>query len=133
MPREPIVHRRSDELTAKAGPAAWFTGVVSLENLSMHEGMGLGVLRVSFAPGARTAWHTHPEGQVLIVTSGNGLFGTRQQTRRMSAGDVIEIDAGVEHWHGAAASTPLQHLALQSATDWRDPVSDDEYAFDTND
>jgi len=133
MPREPIVHFRSDELTATAGPAAWFTGVVTLEKLSAHEGMGLGVLRVSFAPGARTAWHTHPEGQVLIITSGNGLFGTRRHTRRMSAGDVIEIDAGVEHWHGAQASSPLQHLALQGATDWLDLVSDEDYASDTKD
>lgn len=133
MSRDPIVHRRSVELGAKAGPAAWFTGQVTLESLSEHEEMGLSVLRVSFSPGARTAWHTHPEGQVLVVTSGNGLFGTRAGTRRMSTGDVIEIAAGVEHWHGAGASTPLQHLALQSATDWLDPVSDEDYATDTND
>ena len=101
-------------------------GAVQIETLSAHEGIAGSVLRVGFAPGARTAWHTHPAGQILYVTSGNGLVATRDWSRRITVGDVVEIPAGVEHWHGATASTPMQHLAVQpdARTDWREPVDD---------
>ena len=61
------------------------------------------MLSVEFAPGARTAWHTHPAGQILVVTMGTGTIATRAWTRRMTVGDVVEIPANVEHWHGATA------------------------------
>ena len=126
----PLVHRPSADVQARPGPEAYFTGAVQIEPLSAHESISTSVLRVSFAPGARTAWHTHPAGQILLVTSGNGLVATREWSRRIGVGDVVEIPAGVEHWHGAAVSTPLQHLAIQPdpATDWRAQVTDEEFA-----
>lgn len=125
-----LVHRPSADVPAKPGPADYFTGTVSMETLSNHPDIAASVLRVSFVPGARTAWHTHPAGQVLLVTSGNGLVATRDWSRRMSAGDVVEIPAGVEHWHGAASATPMQHVAVQPdpATAWLEPVTDEEHA-----
>ena len=130
MSDAPIVHRPSADVPAKPGPAEWFSGTVSMETLSNVELIAASVLRVSFAAAARTAWHTHPEGQILVVTSGNGLVATRDWSRRMSAGDVVEIPAGVEHWHGAGSATPMQHLAVQpdAATDWRARVTDEEHA-----
>ena len=125
-----IVHLPSASVPAKTAPAGWFTGAVQIETLSASEGIATSALRVSFAPGARTAWHTHPAGQILVVTSGNGLVATREWSRAISVGDVVEIAAGVEHWHGASAETPMQHLAIQpdAATDWRDPVEEAEFA-----
>lgn len=125
-----IVHRPSNEIGARAGPADWFSGQVWLESISARDGFPVSVLRVNFQPGGRTAWHTHPGGQILVVTSGNGLIADRKSVRRMSIGDVVEIPAGVEHWHGAAADTPMQHLAIQPGTDWLEPVNDEDYAID---
>ena len=129
MSDAPIVHRPSADIPAKPGPAEHFSGTVSMETLSNHADIPGSVLRVSFAPGGRTAWHTHPEGQVLLVTSGNGLVATRAWSRRMSVGDVVEIPAGVEHWHGAAGSTPMQHVAIQPdpATAWLEIVTDEDH------
>lgn len=130
MSADSIVHLSSSEVPAKSAPEAWFTGGVQIETLSAHEDIATSVLRVSFVPGARTAWHTHPGGQILVVTSGNGLVATREWSRAISVGDVVEIPAGVEHWHGAGAATPMQHLAIQpdAATDWRDPVDEATFA-----
>ena len=130
MSDAPLVHRPSADVPAMPGPAEWFSGQVTIETLSNHDDIAASALRVSFAPGARTAWHTHPAGQILLVTSGNGLVATREWSRRMSAGDVVEIPAGVEHWHGAASATPMQHLAIQPdpATAWLELVGDDEHA-----
>ena len=88
---------------------------------------------VTFEPGARTAWHTHPLGQTLIVTSGGGLAqregGPIEQIR---PGDVVQFAPGEKHWHGAAATTAMTHIAIQEqldgkAVDWMEKVSDEQY------
>ena len=124
-----LTHRPAATIGAKPGPTDYFTGTVHLESLT-GAGVAADVKRVSFAPGARTAWHTHPAGQVLVVTSGRGYVATREWSRPIATGDVVEIPADVEHWHGAGPDTPMQHLAIQQdpATDWRDHVGDDDYA-----
>ncbi len=111
------------------GPEAYFSGAVTMERLSNHAAIELTQLRVTFAPGARTAWHTHAEGQVLYVTSGNGLFGTRDSSFAITVGDVVDIPAGLEHWHGAAPNTPMQHIATQPSgeAEWLEQVSDADF------
>lgn len=90
---------------------------------------GVSINSVSFAPGARTHWHAHEAGQVLVVTSGGGLVYDRDgDGGRIRTGDVVFIPPGVEHWHGAAEDSYLVHLAISlKAVDWRQPVTDDEY------
>jgi len=128
MSESTLTHRPAAEIGASPGPADYFTGIVHLEALAAS-GVAADVRRVSFTPGARTAWHTHPAGQVLVITSGRGFVATREWSRPIASGDVVEIPAGVEHWHGAGPDTPMQHLAIQQdpATDWRDQVSDADY------
>ena len=125
----PLVFRPAADVAARSAPAEYFSGAVQMEKLASPESFALEVLRVSFFPGGRTAWHTHPVGQVLIVSSGNGIVATRDGARRMTVGDVIEIPAGVEHWHGAAPTTPMAHVAMQpgGATEWLELVSDEDY------
>lgn len=130
MNQPPIVHRPTSSVASKAPPADYFTGNVQMEVLANPEPFACSTLRVNFFPGARTGWHTHSIGQVLIVTSGNGIIATRAWSSRMSTGDVIEIPAGVEHWHGAAPETPMTHIAIQPGgeTQWLELVLDKEYA-----
>lgn len=93
---------------------------------------------VTFEPGARTAWHTHPLGQTLIVTAGSGLVQTwGEPVREIRAGDVIWFSPGEKHWHGASAATSMTHIAIQEAldgnvTNWMEPVSDAQYAARRN-
>jgi quercetin dioxygenase-like cupin family protein len=88
---------------------------------------------VTFAPGARTAWHTHPAGQLLIVTTGKGWVQQQGEARReINSGDAVWIPAGVKHWHGATDKTAMRHIALSymrdgKNVDWLEPVSDEEY------
>lgn len=88
---------------------------------------------VTFAPGARTAWHTHPAGQLLIVTSGKGWVQQQDDPRReMNAGDAVWIPAGVKHWHGATDTTAMRHIAVSymhdgKNVDWLEPVTDDQF------
>ena len=112
------------------GPADYFTGYVSPERLSGAPDMPASALRVSFAPGGRTNWHTHEDGQILIVTSGNGIVAGRDGwVQAITAGDVVEIPGGVEHWHGAVSDGPMQHIAIQtSGAQWLEPVSEEDYA-----
>ena len=117
------------------GPAEWFTGTVRLEPLfNAPEPARVVGASVTFEPGARTAWHTHPLGQTLIVTSGCGWAqregGPREEIR---PGDVIWFPPNEKHWHGATATTALTHLAIQEANDgqtvdWLEHVSDEQYA-----
>lgn len=89
---------------------------------------------VTFAPGARTAWHTHPAGQILIVTSGKGWIQQEGSDRQeINPGDVVRIPAGVNHWHGATAETGMSHIAISymagdSNVTWGDLVTDEEFA-----
>jgi quercetin dioxygenase-like cupin family protein len=88
---------------------------------------------VNFAPGARTVWHSHPAGQLLIVTSGQGWVQEDGKERRViNPGDVVWIPAGMKHWHGATATSPMAHIAVSymrdgKNVDWLEPVSDAQY------
>ncbi|KQQ08971.1 cupin [Rathayibacter sp. Leaf296] len=122
------------ERPAAPGPAENFTGLVSVTPLSTPtDAIAASTAEVAFEPGARSAWHSHPAGQVLIVTDGGGWVQARGEERRaLAPGDVVTTPAGIEHWHGAAAETPLTHIALTGVLDgvnaeWGDLVTDSEY------
>jgi len=116
------------------GPADWFTGTVRVEPLfQAAEPARVQGASVTFEPGARTAWHTHPLGQTLIVTAGVGwvqrVGGAVEEIR---PGDVVWFSPGEKHWHGATATTAMTHIAVQEKLDgkvveWMEHVSDDEY------
>ena len=129
MSISPLVFRAAADVPARTAPSEHFSGAVQMEPMARPESFALEVLRVSFFPGGRTGWHTHPVGQVLIVSAGNGVVATREGARRMTVGDVVEIPAGVEHWHGAAPDRPMAHIAMQpgGATEWLELVSDEDY------
>lgn len=125
--------------TTKPGPADRFTGSVRVQTLfcANEPNRSSGGL-VTFQPGARSAWHTHPRGQVLIVTEGVGWI---QQwggpVRVMHKGDVIWITPGVKHWHGATPTSVLTHIAVQEQVDgvavnWLEKVTDEQYRLDAN-
>jgi len=116
------------------GPAEWFTGSVRIDPL-MDPGepaRGAGAM-VTFEPGARTAWHTHPLGQTLIVTAGCG-WAQREggPVEEIRPGDVVWFAPGEKHWHGATATTGMTHIAIQEkqggkAVDWMEQVTDEQY------
>lgn len=118
----------------KPGPANYFTGQVSiLELITSPDPMNLTVFRVSFAPGARTAWHTHPQGQILHIESGLGWFGRDTgEVFEIKPGDTVYIPPLERHWHGASPNQAMTHLAMQRLEDgvsatWFEPVSDEQY------
>ena len=125
----------SQMLFCRQGPAAWFTGSVFIDEVVTGSAPALlKAARVSFAPAARTAWHTHPLGQALHVVSGTGWVQPKGQPAVLiRAGDSVWIEPGEEHWHGAAADRTLVHLAMQNAdstgTDavWLEQVTEEEY------
>lgn len=119
--------------TAK-GPEANFTGSVRVDpQFGAPDQSRLSIGRVMFEPGARSAWHTHPAGQILIVTSGTGWVQEwNGQKREIKPGDVIWTPPGVRHWHGATATNAMSHLAIQESingknVDWMEQVSDEQY------
>jgi len=104
-----------------------FTGEVWLDTVLSRRD-GIGIADVFFTPGARTHWHTHEGGQLLIVLSGEGLVGSDDGIVRVSAGDKVWTPPGVRHWHGAAADRYLVHTGISLAgVHWADAVTDDEY------
>ena len=116
------------------GPSDYFTGTVRIDPLNQPvEPARAGCALVTFEPGARTAWHTHPLGQTLVVTAGCG----RAQrwggpTEDIRPGDVIWFSPGEKHWHGASPTTAVTHIAIQErldgkAVDWMEHVSDEQY------
>lgn len=120
----------------KQGPADWFTGQVWLDVLASPQNGGpdLEIFKVNFSPGARTAWHSHPEGQVLVITDGAGLVQSRgREVEHVHAGDRVTTAPREEHWHGAGPGTFMSHIAVQArgrdgrTTDWGDHVTDEEY------
>jgi quercetin dioxygenase-like cupin family protein len=125
---------RNETRASNKGPEEWFTGRVRLDPLFQAEAPGRAVgASVTFEPGARTAWHTHPLGQTLVVTSGLGWTqregGPKEEIR---PGDVVWFAPGEKHWHGATATTAMTHLAIQEqldgkAVDWMEKVSDEQY------
>jgi quercetin dioxygenase-like cupin family protein len=120
---------------SQAGPSEWFTGEVWLDNIAAPPAPArLRAVSVHFTPGARTAWHTHPFGQVIHVTEGVGRAQSRGgAVEEIRAGDSVHFDPGEEHWHGAGPTTFMTHLALQEADEqgvnahWGDHVTEDEY------
>src|ERR687885_436048 len=116
------------------GPAEWFTGTVRIDPLfQASEPARVSGASVAFEPGARTAWHTHPLGQTLIVTAGCG-WAQREggPIEEIRPGDVVWFPPGEKHWHGATATTAMTHIAIQEqqggkAVDWMEHVSDEQY------
>jgi quercetin dioxygenase-like cupin family protein len=116
------------------GPEDWFTGAVRIDPLFQTEAPARGVgASVTFEPGARTAWHTHPLGQTLIVTAGLGWAqrdgGPIEEIR---PGDVVWFAPGEKHWHGASPATAMTHIAIQESLDgkvveWMEKVTDEKY------
>jgi len=119
-----------------AGPADWFTGSVYIDTITApSEASPVGAAAVHFTPGARTAWHTHPFGQTIYVTEGVGLCQRRGgPVEVIRPGDRVFFAPGENHWHGAAPTRLMTHVAIQQADDggnvvtWGEHVSDDEYA-----
>ncbi len=116
------------------GPEEWFTGTVRIDPLFQTEAPARAAgANVTFEPGARTAWHTHPLGQTLIVTSGCGLVQREGGTiEKIYPGDVVWFPPGEKHWHGASPNTAMTHIAIQEYLDgkavyWMDKVSDEQY------
>ena len=126
--------KRTGSQPSGKGPADYFTGAVRIDPVfDANEPARVLIAIVTFEPGARTAWHTHPLGQTLIVTSGSGLaqrWGGAVEPIR--AGDVIWFPPGEKHWHGATATTALSHTAIVEKLDgkgseWLEHVSDEQY------
>ena len=120
--------------SSRKGPEEWFTGAVRIDSpFQAEEPARVGGAIVTFEPGARTAWHTHPLGQTLIVTAGCGWaqrWGGPIEVIR--SGDVVWFPPGEKHWHGATATTGMTHIAIAEqldgkAVDWMDKVSDEQY------
>jgi quercetin dioxygenase-like cupin family protein len=116
------------------GPTDWFTGTVRIDPLfQAHSPARTAGASVTFEPGARTAWHTHPLGQTLIVTSGCGRVQREGgPVVEIHAGDVVWFAPGEKHWHGASPTTAMTHIAIQEAldgkvVDWMEKVSDEVY------
>jgi quercetin dioxygenase-like cupin family protein len=126
--------KRSGSQPSRNGQAEYFTGTVRIDPLFQPIAPARALCAsVTFEPGARTAWHSHPLGQILIVTAGCGLAqrwgGPVEQIR---PGDVIWFPPGEKHWHGATATTAMTHIAIQEqldgkAVEWMEQVSDEQY------
>ena len=126
--------KRAGSQPSNKGPADWFTGTVRIDPLIQASSPArVAGASVTFEPGARTAWHTHPLGQTLIVTAGCGRAqrwgGPIEEIR---PGDVIWIPPGEKHWHGASPTTAMTHIAIQEnlegkVVEWMEKVTDEQY------
>jgi quercetin dioxygenase-like cupin family protein len=128
------IKRAGSQPSAK-GPSEWFTGVVRIDPLFQTPDPALvSGASVTFEPSARTAWHTHPLGQTLIVTSGVGRVQRwGSPIEEIRPGDVVWIPPGEKHWHGAAPATAMTHTAIQEKSegkvvDWMEHVTDEQYS-----
>jgi quercetin dioxygenase-like cupin family protein len=126
--------KRSGSQPSREGPKDYFTGSVRIDPLfQAPEPARVGGASVSFAPGARTAWHTHPLGQTLIITAGTGWVQSEgSPIEEVRAGDVVWFPPGVKHWHGATPTTAMTHIAIQESVngknvDWLEQVSEEQY------
>lgn len=126
--------KRSGSQPSGKGPAEWFTGSVRIDAVhSAPDPARVAMALVTFEPGARTAWHTHPLGQTLIVVSGAGLVQREGgPIEAIHPGDVVWFPPGEKHWHGAAPATAMSHIAIQErldgkSVDWMEHVSDTQY------
>ena len=123
-----------DMQTAR-GPEDWFTGTVWRDNAPVGGAPDVAVNRVLFEPGARTRWHTHPEGQVLYIITGTCLTAKEGEPPvEVEAGGVVYFSPEEKHWHGATPDTYMVHMAINIATttgggtEWLEPVTDEQYA-----
>ena len=126
--------KRSGSRPSSPGPADWFTGAVRIDPLvAAPDPARVAGASVTFAPGARTAWHTHPLGQTLIVTSGCGWVQRENgPVEEIRPGDVVWFEPGEKHWHGATSTTAMAHIAIQERLDgevvtWMEKVTDEQY------
>ena len=125
---------RAGSQASNKGPADWFTGTVRIDPLfTAPLPARVAGAKVTFEPGARTAWHTHPLGQTLIVTDGMGLVQRQGgPVEEIRPGDVVWFPPNEKHWHGASPATAMTHVAIQEsldgkAVDWMEKVSDEQY------
>jgi quercetin dioxygenase-like cupin family protein len=126
--------KRSGSQPSGKGPADWFTGTVRVDPLfSPPDSAHVSGALVTFEPGARTAWHTHPLGQTLFVTAGLG-WAQREggPVEEIRPGDVVWFPPSEKHWHGASTTTAMSHIAIQEkldgkVVDWMEKVSDEDY------
>lgn len=126
--------KRLGSQASATGPADWFTGKVRIDPLFQpRDSARAAGASVTFEPGARTAWHTHPLGQTLVVTAGVGRVQREGgPVEEIRAGDVVWFPPGLKHWHGASPTVAMTHLAIQEqqhgkVVDWLEHVSDEQY------
>ena len=125
-----------NQLPTSPGPSTWFTGTVYIDAVAAPSGASrVSASSVHFAPGARTAWHTHPNGQTIFVTEGVGLAQRRGgPVEVIRPGDRVFFEPGEDHWHGASANRFMTHLAMMQVDEagtsavWGDHVTEEEYA-----
>ena len=127
---------RTGSKPTKKSSTEWFTGTVWQDPIiEAPEPARVRALKVSFEPGARTAWHTHPLGQTLHIISGTGLVGLRnEQPKIIHTGDTVWIPPNEEHWHGATLTNSMSHIAIQEAmngkvANWLEKVTDEDYCL----
>jgi len=125
--------RTGSQPSAK-GPEDWFTGAVRIDPLFQpNNARRAAAAMVTFEPGARTAWHTHPLGQTLIITAGTGWVQREGgAVEQVYPGDIVWIEANEKHWHGATVKNGMTHIAIQEnlngkVVDWMEKVSDEDY------
>lgn len=126
--------KRNGSQPSGKGPAEWFTGAVRIDPLNQATAPArVACASVTFEPGARTAWHTHPLGQTLIVTTGCGRVQRwGGPVEEVYPGDVVRFEPGEKHWHGAAPTTAMTHIAIHEyldgkAVEWLEHVSNEQY------
>ena len=128
-----MLKKNSNTLQSARLPAAYFTGAGWIQRLVKDEQVACNVAKVSFEPACRTHWHTHPAGQVLIVTEGKGYVQKKgEPIQALLPADVVTIPPDEEHWHGATPDSLFTHIAIQPVLDgndvtWMNPVTDEEY------
>ena len=126
--------KRNGSQPSGKGPADWFTGNVRIDPLHQAPAPArVGISHVTFEPGARTAWHSHPLGQTFIVTAGSGLVQSwGKPIEKIQPGDVVWSQPGEKHWHGASPTTGMTHISIVEqldgkSADWMEHVSDEQY------
>jgi quercetin dioxygenase-like cupin family protein len=132
--QKPVMVRRGAEKPAAGRPGGFFTGSAGVDRLfPAEEPSRVAIASVTFEPGARTAWHSHPLGQTLVVTEGTGwVQGWGGKVQEIKAGDVVHTPPNQKHWHGATATTRMKHISVVEHLDGKnvevmEPVSDEQY------
>ena len=133
-PSDNLVITRNGSQASIKGHDQWFSGPVRVDTLFQPQAPSrTSAALVTFEPGSRTAWHTHPLGQTLVVTSGKGWVQEwGREKREIQPGDVVWCPPGVKHWHGASGNTAMSHIAIQEVLDgksveWMEQVSNEQY------